>query len=131
MESKYYVLTMSDVVLKELDNKEALIEELRRIREEERTSPCGLKAAAFLGNRIHISKGEFKYILFPDGTKEPLYVPTDIVEPDEDGTLVDVKLPVLNSLAEEEFNTIPLEENLDIPLDGENGILGVVDDDDL
>lgn len=91
----YFLLAVEeDTEVKEFTNKQDMLSYLRDLRESEMLAPFNLKVKMFCGSRIHLSKGDYKFVLFPDGTKVPLLAPDlDKLEPDEEGTLIERRKP--------------------------------------
>lgn len=113
-QSKYYLVIAPDIEIIECIDKDELMFRLRERREEERNAPGSNRVVIVKGQRTHVSKGEFKYVLFPDGDKRPLFVEAADLQPDEDGYLID--LP-----ADSESDTTSLDDD-NFPLDSPSDI---------
>ncbi len=90
---KYHLVLAPDFELFTFSDKTELVAKLKERREEERFVPNSTRAIILKGSRVHISKGELKYVLFPDGDKLPLFTEQSVIQPDEDGYLVDAPAP--------------------------------------
>jgi hypothetical protein len=90
----FVVITDEGAEVRQFESKQDLLTALRQIRDEETQAPFARRVKIFHGSRVFLSKGDFKYVLFPDGNKVPLFIPDlDKLEPDEDGVLIERRQP--------------------------------------
>lgn len=105
----FLVVTAEDAEVRQFETKGDLLTALRLLRDEESQAPFARRVKIFHGSRVFLSKGDFKYVLFPDGNKIPLFIPDlDKLEPDEDGVLIERRKP-----------DEPLEPDVEEPDQGE------------
>lgn len=78
-----------DIQIQQFKTSEELVQALLKLRQEEMRNPSNTRAIMLWGSRIYLSKGDDKYVMFPDGSKLPLSPKNDILEPDEEGFLVE------------------------------------------
>jgi hypothetical protein len=91
---KYYLLMTPETIdMWEFDNPEALLAKLRELQEAEKDSPAYNKVFIYSGQRLLLTKGPFKHLLLPDGSKVPVFMQPDVLEVDTEGYLTDPVQP--------------------------------------
>lgn len=86
---EYYLIQFPDFEVIKCEDRKQLVEKIKEWREQERVMPTGKRIIMIQGQQLYLSKGEYKYIMFPDGERLPLFGGDTDLEPDNDGYLVE------------------------------------------
>lgn len=102
--------------VEEFETKDLLVSKLRSLC---KAAPRGMRVFVFAGDRLFLSKGSLKYLLLPNGDKEPLFDLPNTLEKDTDGNITHVEetKPIVNPLENQVTDAEIVEEEREDDLD--------------
>ena len=91
MSTEPYIVIVSDrdAEVTTYQTLNQVIDELKRLTENERENPVGLRVTIVQGKRAFLTKGQFKFLVTPDGKKHELFGYSTEPIIDEGGFLVE------------------------------------------